>query len=757
MKGTLFSADFIKDSFNNLRLLELNTDTAFTSGALHHVDYTELFSVLSSNSIDTIDIIYKDIHSNFVEHLSQSIQSQANITAFNKHIEEITTIYPTTVEDASNKFILRLAYDESAIFDSTYCKSSIPLHDLFITGNETGSIPPLYLSSSEYVHDSLIKESNANLVPDLVIKREDAPRQPLNFYKLEVAEGADANTVFSNFVSETATSQNIIMNYVDSGDSVHKSIRSFNIIYGTNLDLINLTTVESTALFEKPTQLSFSSGSLLSEKHYYEFTTNYPKYVTEHSFGGVYQDELIADATGSPVLVSDVVIGNEYKSFYIEGTPNTDNISVFTAWSYPGQTLPSGSFVTSSVLINSIEQPLPYNLVSHLYYESGSLRANGGQHILIYDSELDVIRYEEIASIKPNLHKIFKLDGSLIDVVGNDFEVINEENKKTFILDLEETDTFALYDNDINIKIVTHNCFPEGTRILLNDGTYKNIEDLTTSDILLTYNKEQGKYGAGNASSIRVSTQNELIHIVTEGGEEIKSTPLHRFYVEELGWTHAQDIKVGDSLFNKDGILVKVQSIESLKGEFKVYHLIDVKDNHTYFAEDVLVHNFKVYQQTTCFSAGTRITLSNHDEKFIEDIVVGDEVLGWNGKELAPGKVIAIDHRHTVGSHSEACKSLGDEPSLYTINETGIEFTPEHPFLTKDGWKSLVPDSRQEPYFSQQETKVLELGDFINVNGNWEEIKEIRVVRSNPDERVYNITVDGLHSYIADGIIVHNK
>jgi hypothetical protein len=29
MKGTLFSADFVKDSSGNLRLLELNTDTGF--------------------------------------------------------------------------------------------------------------------------------------------------------------------------------------------------------------------------------------------------------------------------------------------------------------------------------------------------------------------------------------------------------------------------------------------------------------------------------------------------------------------------------------------------------------------------------------------------------------------------------------------------------------------------------------------------------------------------------------------------------
>lgn len=753
MKGTLFSADFIKDSSGELKLLELNTDTGFWSGSISNVDYTDFFSVLSSNNIDTIDVIYKPIHKDFVNDLSQSIQGQSNITTFNKHLEDPTTIYPTSIEDAANKFILRLAYDESAIFDSTYCKSTLELHKLFIEYSATGSVPPMYISSSGFYYDGLVKEVNSANTPDIVVKEENYIHQPLNFYKVATSEGVSTEDSFNSFLSENYKDSDIVMNYLATSGANHTSIRSFNIIYGSNLDIINLTTLEPSALFSKPDSITLS-GSLVSSKHYYEFTTNFPKYISQHSFGGLFEEELISDVNGNPVQISNAVVGDSFKSFYIEGTPATDDVSVFTAWSFPGHTLPSGSYVTSSLLVNSIVQPLPNNLVTHLYYGSGSFRANGGQHILIYDSSEDLIRYEEVAKIIPGTHQVFRLNGGLVDITANDFEVLNEEGLSTYILDLEETDTFALHDADINIKIVTHNCFPEGTRILLNDGTYKNIEDLTTSDILLTYNKEQGKYGAGNASSIRVSTQSELIHIVTEGGEEIKSTPLHRFYVEEHGWVHAQDIKISDSLFNKDGILVKVKSIESLKGEFKVYHLIDVKDNHTYFAEDVLVHNFKIQ---TCFSAGTRITMSDHSEKFIEEVKVGDEVLGWDGEKLIPAKVTATDDRHTVGDHAERCKALGDEPSLYTINETGIEFTPEHPFLTKDGWKALSPDPNQEPFKTKQEPKSLKLGDFINVNGEWEEIKEIRVVRSNPDEKVYNITVEGVHSYLAEGIIVHNK
>ena len=50
------------------------------------------------------------------------------------------------------------------------------------------------------------------------------------------------------------------------------------------------------------------------------------------------------------------------------------------------------------------------------------------------------------------------------------------------------------------------------------------------------------------------------------------------------------------------------------------------------------------------------------------------------------------------------------------------------PILTKEGWKSLVPEIRQEPYKSEAPAKELKVGDFILKDGEWEEIKEIKVV-----------------------------
>ena len=134
MKGTLFSADFATDGSDNLRLLEINTDTGIASSSFGLFDFSPLYNVLNSGSIDKIHVVYKDHQTEFINFFSQSLVTQytGSISSFDRTIEEGNTIYPSTITDAADKFILRLAYDEAAILDSTYAKNNLNyVHKLF--------------------------------------------------------------------------------------------------------------------------------------------------------------------------------------------------------------------------------------------------------------------------------------------------------------------------------------------------------------------------------------------------------------------------------------------------------------------------------------------------------------------------------------------------------------------------------------------------------------------------------------------------
>ena len=183
MKGTLFSADFVKDSNGNLRLLELNTDTGFIDQELVNFNFNEFLTVLSSNNLTTLDIIYKPyLHIDFVNKLIEEVNTNLpSVTTVNLHDENINSIYPTSVMDNGDNFILRIAYDESAIFDSTYCKNRLNVYNLFTENSITDNCVAYYHSSSLGTFNTLVKEINDSNIPDVTMKDINESFNPIDF------------------------------------------------------------------------------------------------------------------------------------------------------------------------------------------------------------------------------------------------------------------------------------------------------------------------------------------------------------------------------------------------------------------------------------------------------------------------------------------------------------------------------------------------------------------------------------------------
>jgi len=733
MKGTFFSADFIKDNSGNLRLLELNTDTAVLDGAINQLNYSAIETLISESSIDEVHVIYKTFQENFVTEFSSRI-SQNTSASVNLIHEDESTIYPTTIEDADNKFILRMAYDESAIFDSTYCKNSINPLSLFTSASFGQYVAEYYVSSSEYFYNGLNTTLNSANMPDVIVKpTNNVPSQPNDFYKIG-SSSLDLNTRWATFTSSFEADNLIINFYNDTNDTKAKSYRSFNIIYGSNLDIIALGDYEIEALFEKPTSLAYDDTLIQNKaniKHYYEITTNYPKFSSWGSWNGIFEDEQILKSDNTLVAIPSASVGDSFKSYFISGSPNTDVPYEFMQWSYPGNELPSGSYATSSILINNIQQPISYNTtVKTTIGTDNSFRASGASHVLIYDSGSDAIRYEEICNLETGSHYMFDTTGSIIPITDVTFEILDGEYHQ-YIIDMESTDTFFI-NTGLGIKIVTHNCFPAGTEITLSDGKVKLIEDLTTEDVLLTYNETTKEYSSGSIGNIQKRKERLLIHLITEAGD-VKSTALHQFFVKEKGWVKCQDILVGDTLVHEDGSEVLITDRNDLVGDFEVYHIIDVKNNHTYFANGFLVHNSK-FSVPSCFIAGTEITLSNGDVKNIEDVVVGEEVLTYN--EESNETEVGI-----VGNLKES--EVNSIVRITLDNEIVIHTTHEHPFYVNGkGWVKAG------------ELEVLDT--CKKVNGEESIISTVDVLEET--HIVYNLlSVSENHNFFANGILVHNK
>ena len=171
---------------------------------------------------------------------------------------------------------------------------------------------------------------------------------------------------------------------------------------------------------------------------------------------------------------------------------------------------------------------------------------------------------------------------------------------------------------------------------------------------------------------------------------------------------------------------------------------------------------------TNCFTRITQVLMADGTARSISEVTVGDEVLGENDKV---NKVVDIEIHF-----------LGDR-KLYAFND-GLPFvTPEHPFMTRAGWKSMAPEATlaETGKFSVGALKVgdevvrLEAvtkrakpmtvaGELVPtpsvevvIETEFSELKSITPHDSDPSTMVYNLKLDGNHTYFANNYLVHNK
>jgi len=149
---------------------------------------------------------------------------------------------------------------------------------------------------------------------------------------------------------------------------------------------------------------------------------------------------------------------------------------------------------------------------------------------------------------------------------------------------------------------------------------------------------------------------------------------------------------------------------------------------------------------SSCFVAGTMVRMTDGSDKKIEDVQIGDILLGMDGAE---NTVLEFDH------------PMLDGRDLIGINGSGPFKTPEHPLLTKDGWKAYNSQDtiEQKPQIAHLMTNGnLEVGDEIkDINGNWILVESLEVFENEEEQQVYNFVLDGNNTYHANGLVVHNR
>ncbi len=157
-----------------------------------------------------------------------------------------------------------------------------------------------------------------------------------------------------------------------------------------------------------------------------------------------------------------------------------------------------------------------------------------------------------------------------------------------------------------------------------------------------------------------------------------------------------------------------------------------------------------------CFTAGTLIAMADGTSKPIEQVTVGDRVLGRRGRV---NRVLGIDRL-----------VLGERP-LFALNDGPAFVTAGHPFLTEDGWKAIDPAATAVSG-SRLRVGRLTLGDRLVrpiLAGDAEDdgtgkvwaaavpLQRLVGHPADPATPLYNLRLSGDQSHIANDIGVHIK
>jgi hypothetical protein len=136
----------------------------------------------------------------------------------------------------------------------------------------------------------------------------------------------------------------------------------------------------------------------------------------------------------------------------------------------------------------------------------------------------------------------------------------------------------GLADADV---CLSNACFAAGTPLLTPDGA-KPIEQFKVGDLVLSAPEDDPD---GPVAPRRVEKVFQRLARIVElrvGGQTIRTTHEHPFYVQGKGWEKAAALSAGDLLKSRDGSWTAVESLNDTNQDTTVYNL-RIEEYHTYF------------------------------------------------------------------------------------------------------------------------------------------------------------------------------
>lgn len=367
MKAVVIATDYVKDTNGEFKVLEMNTNTGILfTNANDYLDLDSLEQLVSDNGITNIEVILpKVLATNVIdtEHVDNGsygvyfdfairnrfVSSSVNVET------HYTTQNSTTVpfvEDTDTTLIIRVSYDSTALIDSVYCADNFEFLKL-MHDTDVNSIPKTFINNTEFGFDSIgdIVRDNGEY-PNYIIKERFPTTNYEQYPKVLKIENSEELINIKSNLSSNVLLQEYVFNPSDTLEGKLKTYRVMSLIYGSNLDVLDLThpfvhtnacAIEASADFDTNNELALWERPCYLQK--YE-NKNGERF--RYDFDS---ESKIFMADGSLSNVDVLTSGSIVKTLNFVDMPTTEGTIAESMWSQSFDSLSDSLEVTTTNVV----------------------------------------------------------------------------------------------------------------------------------------------------------------------------------------------------------------------------------------------------------------------------------------------------------------------------------------------------------------------------------------------------------------------
>ena len=327
---------------------------------------------------------------------------------------------------------------------------------------------------------------------------------------------------------------------------------------------------------------------------------------------------------------------------------------------------------------------------------------------------------------------------------GQDFSILQQK----FIRKLDTNFNRSIFEGD------KYQCQPQGTKILMSDKTYKNIEDIKIGDNVIQFVEGKASYfTSGNSNKEGVVTDiqktmtDTIIKCTTVSGKITRYTPNHKCYAKfntregyivYIMCDNTERYRIGVTQLFKDkenmgfGLKLRMRQEKCKYGWIISYHKTK---KEALFTETYLSLKYQIPQ--IIFYDGVKHQKSLNNSNKLYDLLGRDFIknnvekclLDFNKDINFPFVKVGDYSNHISSNHKfniEACNIIPEVMSFAVYNENNYRY------------KNKIKNSH-----NKRELKI-----------DYDKILTVDIIKTN--ETVYCLNVDDQHNYVADGVLTHN-